>query len=157
MNQPLFPPAQKEVSLFGIDPGETTGWAVVKFRTETRELKVVDFGESRDPTTFDLTDHIRNCDLMIVENFLVDPTKSRTGAFDHSDMLTIQVIGALRLQARLHEKRVVLQSRSVKPVGYGYLRRTYVKGKRGMHTWDAMAHAVFWAVKNVDAKPLGIE
>lgn len=142
--------------ILGIDPGENTGWAETTLETETGVQKILDFGESRDTTTFDLTDRIQNCDLMVIENFLIDPSKSRTGAFDHSEMLTIQVIGALRLQARLHDKQVVLQSRSVKPVGYGYLRMKYVKGKKGMHSTDAMAHAVFWAVKNAGAKPLGI-
>lgn len=141
--------------LLGLDPGESTGWASV-ILSETGVLKVVEFGVSHDLTTYDLTDHIQNCDLMVVENFLVDPTKSRTGAFDLSDMKTIQVIGALQLQARLHGKQVALQSRTVKPVGYGYLRMKYVKGKKGMHSTDAMAHAVFWAVKNAGAKPLGI-
>jgi hypothetical protein len=141
--------------LLGIDPGESTGWAVVTL-AENGVLKVIDFGVSKDLTTYDLTGHIQSCDLMVVENFLIDPAKSKTGAFDHSDMKTIQVIGALQLQARLHDKRVALQSRAVKPVGYGYLRMKYVKGKKGMHSTDAMAHAVFWAVKNAGAKPLGI-
>jgi len=141
--------------LLGIDPGETTGWASVTL-SETGVLKVVEFGECRDLTTHELSDHISNHDLMIVESFLVDPAMSRTGAFDHSDMKTIQVIGALKLQSRLHGTPIVEQSRTVKPVGYGFLRMKYVKGKKGMHSTDAMAHAVYWAVKNAGAKPLGI-
>jgi len=141
--------------LLGIDPGESTGWASVTLN-ETGVLKVVDFGVSRDLTTHELSDRISDSDLMIIESFLVDPAMSRKGAFDHSDMKTIQVIGALKLQSRLHDTPFVEQSRSVKPVGYGYLRMTYVKGKKNMHSTDAMAHAVFWAVKHAGAKPLGI-
>jgi hypothetical protein len=141
--------------LFGIDPGESTGWASVTL-AETGVLKIVEFGISRDLTTHELSDQIADHDLMIVESFLVDPAMSRTGAFDHSDMKTVQVIGALKLQSRLHGTPIVEQSRTVKPLGYGYCRMKYVKGKKGMHSEDAMAHAVFWAVKNAGAKPLGI-
>lgn len=142
--------------LFGIDPGHSTGWASVTLEIETGKLSVVEFGVSQDLTTHELSDQIADHDLMIVESFLVDPAKSRTGAFDHSDMKTVQVIGALKLQSRLHGTPICEQSRTVKPVGYGYIRMKYVQGKKNMHSTDAIAHAVYWAVRHVGAKPFGV-
>ena len=60
-------------------------------------------GVSEDLTLDELSDHIKDSDLVIVESFLVRPKEARKGAFDYDPMETPQVIGALKLLCHLLE------------------------------------------------------
>jgi len=141
--------------ILGIDPGRSTGWARISVSPEKR-MVVHDFGVVKDPQLLELSDHIKDSDLVVVESFLVRPREARKGAFDYDPMETPQVIGALKLQCRLYDTPIVEQSPSVKPVGYGFVRQKYVRGKKGTHAMDALAHAAYYAVKKLQSKPLGL-
>jgi hypothetical protein len=143
------------MKLLGIDPGKHIGWAVVSVSPEKKML-VHEFGVSMDLTLDELSDHIKDSDLLIIESFLVRPKEARRGAFDYDPMETPQVIGALKLLCHLYGKRFVEQNPSVKPVGYGFVRQKYVPGKKGTHAMDALAHAAYYAVKHLHSKPLGL-
>jgi hypothetical protein len=143
------------MKLLGIDPGKHIGWAVVSVSPEKKML-VHALGVSMDLTLDELSDHIKDSDLVIVESFLVRPREARKGAFDYDPMETPQVIGALKLLCHLLGKPIVEQNPSVKPVGYGFVKQKYVRGKKGTHAMDALAHAGYYAVKHLHSKPLGL-
>jgi len=137
--------------LLGIDPGGTTGWATAEL--EDNVIHPTNFGESKDTTGLELQPLLQEADIIIVENFLIDPRFSRSGAFDYDDMIAPQMIGAIRTLCSQLGKEIVLQPASVKPVGYGWLGKKYRKGKKGMHKWDALAHIYYYAVKQLHAQP----
>ncbi len=138
--------------VLGIDPGKTTGLGLIEVLAPSIKLKTM--RESKDETAADYLDLLREADVIVVENFQVRPDKARTGSFDWNDMIAPQVIGAIRAVSASLGKTIVLQPPSIKPVGYGWSNQRYVKGKKGMHQQDALAHAVYYAVKNLKALPL---
>lgn len=141
--------------LLGIDPGKTTGWGLIRV-DENRKIHVLQFGQTRDTTLLEIRDYLSDADLIVYESWLTRPGDARKGSFDYDPMITPQVIGALKLQCQLLGKQVAEQSPSVKPPAYGFLGRKYQKGKKGQHQWDALAHAVYYAVKHLKAKPVGL-
>lgn len=138
--------------VLGIDPGKVTGWALVK--TEDKKMSPMNFGHSRDQTALELQPQIEKAEIVVIESFLVRPKNARRGAFDYDDMVAPRVIGAVTTLATLLGKQVVMQPASIKPVGYGFSNTKYVKGKKNMHQWDALAHACYWLVKNGHAYPV---
>ena len=137
--------------LLGIDPGGTTGWAQVELKDG--EIHPINFGETKDITGQELLPLLSDSDVIVVENFLIDPRYARAGAFDYDDMIAPQVIGAIRTLCSQLDKEIVLQPASIKPVGYSWLGKKYRKGKKGMHKWDALAHLYYYAVKHLHASP----
>jgi hypothetical protein len=139
--------------VLGLDPGVTTGWGVIE-ANEDLKLKVLQFGMTKDQTLLEVQDWFRKSDLVVIESFLVRPKHARTGAFDWDPLDTVQVIGAAKLLCRICETPYTEQQASQKPVGYGFLKKKYVQGKKNMHAWDALAHAAFYLVKNGKARPV---
>ena len=139
------------VFVLGIDPGKTTGLGLIEVDGVKISLQAI--RESRDVSCLDYLDLLQKADRIIIENFRVRPMKARSGAFDWDAMIAPQVIGAINAQLANLGKFSVLQDASVKPVGYGWSNQRYVKGKKGTHCQDAVAHAVFYAVKILKANP----
>jgi hypothetical protein len=70
-------------------------------------------------------------------------------------MITPQVIGSLTTLCKaLERKAPVKQQPSIKPVGYAFAGMKYLAGKQGTHWQDALAHAVYYAVKQLGAHPV---
>jgi hypothetical protein len=145
-----------EFKVLGLDPGVTTGYGIMTMNEETKRISVVEFGTTKDQTLEEIGRLFHDVNLVVSESFLVRPPNARKGAFDWDPLQVIQVIGAMKLQCRLAGLQFVEQSASIKPVGYGFLRQKYVKGKKDMHMWDALAHAAFYLVRHKGAKPLGL-
>lgn len=137
--------------ILGLDPGATTGWAVLK--VEERKLIPLNFGETRDQTLVEIKHLFDECDLVVYETFNIRPEYARKGKFNWNAMPAPQAIGSLQTLAALAQKKVVGQSPSLKPPGYAIIGQTYKKGKAGMHSTDAMAHAAYYAVKHLNALP----
>ena len=144
--------SDEEIVIVGFDPGKTTGYAILSLKD--RKMTPLDFGESTDETLQDLMPHIERSQIVVIEGFWINPQKARGGHFDYDDMIAPQVIGALQMKGRELGKDVHIQPSSIKPVGYGFVGKKYVKGKKGMHKWDALAHAVYYCVKKLHANPL---
>lgn len=140
--------------ILALDPGKNTGWGMIRV-ADGRTLPTGQLGVCLDQTLLELEPQFVEADLIVCESFEVRPKLARAGAFDWDPMETPQVIGAMKALAKRLNKKVVMQSPSVKPVGYGYCGMVYVKGKKGMHMQDALAHAVYYAVKTLKANPLG--
>ena len=141
------------MKILGIDPGKTTGWAIVEWNDDKSYKDIFKMGESRDVNLLDLTEMFQEADQVVFENFLVRPGKARDGSFDWDPMITPQVIGSVKLLCRLHDRPIAEQSPSVKPPGYGFAGIPYKKAKKGVHIQDAIAHAFFFAVKNAGLRP----
>ena len=141
------------MKLLAIDPGKTTGWAEVEVIDYKIQLGI--FGVTKDTTLVDLLPNIKAADVVIYEAWLTRPKHLQRGAFDWDPMITPQVIGSLMTLCKTLEKQtVVKQQPSVKPVGYAFAGMKYVQGKQGTHWQDALAHAVYYAVKNLGAQPV---
>lgn len=135
-----------------LDPGKTTGVAVLQVHEKTPQL--IFFSEETDVTLLSIEELFLGCDVVVCEEFLVRPAKARKGAFDWQDMVAPRVIGAATTLAKKYEKIFVTQSPSVKPIGYGFANLKYVKGKKGVHIQDAVAHGMYWAVKSGKCNPV---
>ena len=139
--------------LLAIDPGKTTGWATVVLTGKDISLGL--FGTTKDTTLVEIASIIEEADLLIYEAWLTRPKHLQRGAFDWDPMITPQVIGSfLTLAKTLGKSEPIKQQPSVKPVGYALTGMKYVRGKQGTHHQDAMAHAVYYAVKNLGALPV---
>lgn len=134
------------IYILGIDPGESTGLALISV-TEKRPT-LVEALVSKDLTGIDYNYLLQKATYVVVEDFKVRPRKAKEGAFDWQDMKTPQVIGSIKTLAKLLGKKVILQQPSIKPVGYGYAHLKYVPGKKGKHIEDAAAHAMYFGVVN---------
>lgn len=134
----------------GIDPGGTTGLALITVNDKRAVLSII--RKSKSETLKDARDLFDEADVIICEDWKTRPKEAQEGAFNYSSMSTPRVIGAVQVLAE--GKRFVLQQASIKPVGYGYANMKYVKGKQGMHVEDAIAHVMFFLVSSQLARPL---
>lgn len=142
---------ENEIIVVGFDPGKTTGYGVLS--VESGRFRPLDIGASTDETLQELVPLIERADIVVIEGFWINPAKARQGHFDYDDMIAPQVVGALQMKARELGKKVAVQQAAIKPVGYGYIGKKYVKGKKNMHQWDALAHAAYYCVRDLHAMP----
>jgi len=135
------------MKILGIDPGKTTGLAMIEINPETKKPRLIEARACMDVSGIEYNDWLKEADHIVVEDFKVRPQKAERGSFNWSQMETPKIIGSIQTLAKLLGKTIVLQQPSVKPMGYGYAHMVYVKGKQGTHIQDAAAHAMFFAVK----------
>ena len=140
--------------ILGIDPGATTGIAMVGINEKRPSILHVE--ETKDVTLQSIIKLFEECDIVVCEDFLVRPGKAESGAFNWSSMGTLRIIGAASAISGMLGKPFVLQQPSIKPVGYGFSNQKYVPKKKGMHIQDATAHAVYYAVRQKLAVPVKI-
>jgi len=138
--------------ILGVDPGGTTGIALIQ--VIERRISPILWEGVRDVNDDYVSGLISQADVVVVEDWKTRPKKSRQGAFDWDPMLTARVIGSLETLCRIHKVKFHLQQASDKPVGYGLSNQVYKAGAKGKHKEDAMAHAVFYAVKHLHANPV---
>lgn len=141
------------MNILGIDPGKTTGLAVIIVNEETKKARIDLAETSSDLTAIEYNHLLQAADYIVVEDFKVRPNKAKKGSFDWSQMETPKIIGSIQTLAALIGKKVTLQQPTIKPMGYGFAHMIYVKGKPGTHIQDAAAHAMYFAVKRGYALP----
>lgn len=141
------------MKILGIDPGRNTGYYVINLNDRVI-TSTATFGVTHDLTGLELKPILELVDHVVCESFSVRPQESRRGSFDWDPMETPQMIGSLKTLAALIGRPIHMQNPSVKPVAYGFANMKYQKGKKNMHVYDALAHAVYFAVRNLGAKPL---
>lgn len=139
--------------ILGIDPGGSTGWATI-FIKEDRSIEPGTFGVTRDKTLIEIKDEIAAADLVVYEGFWLRPDKAQKGDFNWQSMPAEQAIGALLTLCKLNQIPVVKQQPAQRVPGYSFAGLTYRKGAKGKHSQDALAHAVFYAVKHLQASPV---
>ena len=143
------------MKVLGFDPGGHTGYSII--RIEDKKIVPVDTGTivgSAELKEKDFKTLISSVNVVVIEDFLVRPDKAKQGAFDWDRMQTPQEIAQLLTLCRIFEIPHHLQQPSIKPVGYGWAGMKYVPGKKGQHERDALAHAVYYVVKNKLARPV---
>lgn len=133
------------MKILGLDPGATTGYALIAINEKIPNIS--NAGECRDTTLSEIEPLFEQADIIVYETFLVDPKKAQKGAFNRSDMVAPRVIGVIQYLAKRYSKVLVAQSPALKPMGYGFANLKYVPKKPGMHTQDAVAHAIYHGVK----------
>lgn len=135
------------MNLLALDPGGTTGYA--RFLQDEEGWYINEVGEvSKD----DILQWIENTgpDIYVVENYRDRPNDFRGNRGRRwSEGETHRIIGAIDSRARRIGSPIVLQEPSIKPVGYGWAGMKYVKGKKGMHRQDAIAHGVYYLIKTL--------
>lgn len=148
----MLPADMRLMLILGIDPGKHTGLGMIEVIDKKIHLKTM--MESLDETAVEYLDWLKQADVVVLENFLVRPRNARAGSFDWNDMVAPRVIGAVTAHLAALQKKPVLQEPAIKPAGYGFSNQRYVKGKKGQHIPDALAHACYYAVKNLKAMPV---
>ncbi len=139
--------------ILSFDPGKSTGWA--RLTVDNRQITLGEFGVSRDMTLSDVAHFFKEADVVVYEGFWVDPKLAAAGHLNYDEMPAPQVIGTIVTLAKQNQiSHVVKQNASLKPPAYGFAGMIYVKGKKNMHAQDAIAHGVYYAVKNLRAHPV---
>lgn len=137
------------MKVLGIDPGGTTGWAVI----EDLELQLA--GQVKaDNFHFWLSNLATDFDVIVVEDYKIRPDKL-IGHYDHawSSGQTMRFIGALQYWAYANGIKLELQQPVIKPVAAGWTGLPYIKGKKDMHHVDATLHAAYYLVNRCGVTP----
>lgn len=136
------------------DPGHTTGWAVLGPEGFPMILDGTGTSMGQVAGQQPLRRFLRAIQtpprVIIYERFLVDGDMKKHMGEEHK---TIQNIGIIKswyfdLIDDGHEVELVPQLRTVKKMGYGWGNLTQNSNHKESHRRDAMAHAVYYVVKN---------
>lgn len=139
------------MKILGTDPGDTTGYGMIQLSDEPRP-KIILKGIGEVKNEEELESLIAEADIVIIEYFRIRP--DRVDDFIYKDLHASEAIGVIKMLCRKHNKKVEMQGSQVKPMGFGFAGMRYVKGKKGTHMQDGLAHAVYYAVKKLKAIPL---
>ena len=126
------------MKILGIDPGKTSGWALLE---DALPLKMGEWKETEFATELHSLCKAESPDVLVIEDFVFRP------GFKEGKWKTTEVsklIGEARTIAKIEQIEYVEQAPAIKPVGYGMAGLKYVKGKRGTHMQDAIAHATYY-------------
>lgn len=146
------------MKLFACDPGESIGYVSISYDLETKQMTILNtgvqkFGGSSKVTARFFRAQVDDAALYVVENYVINPK-----VYGHSHQgdsgIALRQIGMLEMLAVERDAQVILQMPTVKPPGYGYLGKQYVRGKKGQHAFDALAHVVFYLVTQLGMQPL---
>ena len=139
--------------IIGFDPGETTGVGIIEVGDDKKMRLMHSSSLIKVDLYAKLPRLIQGCDAVIIEDFKVRPNNARKGSFDWSHLVPVQVIGALDYLTKSLGIPSHFQQPNLKPVGYAYLGKQYVRGAKNVHHLDALAHAAYYLVKNKYALP----
>lgn len=140
--------------LLGVDPGESVGWCLIDYTREFGIVPVLTGTYKREEFYKNLNENlIPQTNFIVCEDFAVRPNYARSGAFDWDRLPACKVIGALEYVTANSAIPMLLQSASVKPMGYGFLGKEYRKGAKNVHHLDAQAHVVYYLVTRLKATP----
>lgn len=143
------------LKILAIDPGKTTGWANISVDA-AKHISLGEFGNSKDMTLVEISSHIQAADVIVYESFYVRPDMAMSGKFNWQEMPALKVIGSLMTLCKLYQKSTVKQQPSQRVPGYAFAGLNYKQKAKGKHWQDALAHACFYAVKNLHAFPVPV-
>lgn len=139
------------MKILGVDPGLTTGWGQIQLTDEQRpRITLLDLGQVTD--IWELESLIESSDIVVIEFFKIRPDKKDD--FVYKDLHAPEAIGKVKMLCEKYKKQIEMQGSDRKPMGFAWAGLRYVKGKKRTHMQDGLAHAVYWAVKNLRAVPL---
>jgi hypothetical protein len=138
--------------VIALDPGQSTGWAKYSIDGE-----LLQFGTLQWETEF--LDQLMEWTpaVMVAEDYIIRSGKA-AGNFQHqwNRGVPLQVLGAVKFRARQVGCEIVLQQPSLKPGAYAHMGAEFVKGKKGMHYMDAIAHGHEFLLRNGMLKTHGV-
>lgn len=126
--------------LLGIDPGDTTGWAVAN-----REGVLADMGQVKLANLASWLDGLHGISAVVLENFRIRPGQN----FSWSEMDTIQVIGAVKYRAHQLKAPLILQEPSCKTIGAKWAGIEIPKDHSISHQAEAWAHLTYYSHKKL--------
>lgn len=139
------------MKILGTDPGGTTGWGAIELSSDQRpKINLVDFGQVKNEE--ELEQWIEWADICVIEFFRIRPDKVNDFVF--KDLHASEAIGVIKMLCRKYNTRIEMQGSDRKPMGFAWAGMKYTKGKKGTHQQDGIAHAVYYACKNLHAIPL---
>ena len=139
--------------VLGIDPGKTTGYASITI-DENHNISLGEFGQCKDMTLLDIEEEFQKADVIVYEGYWIRPDMAMRGDFNWQGAPALETIGAVMSLAKRFQKTTVKQQPAQRVPGYAFAGMTYVKGKKGLHWQDALAHACFYAVSKLRAIPV---
>lgn len=127
-----------------LDPGASIGYAIYVDDTP-KEIGEIPWGIN-GLALYKWLQKNDDLEVIIVENYRVMPEnfKGKEKANIWSTSHESQQIGMVRYHCFLRQLEFVIQETSIKPAGYGFCGMKYVKGKKGAHKEDALAHGMYW-------------
>ena len=146
--------------LLGLDPGKTTGYAMIHLIEDESGRTIsptLQYGNCTDRELIEIRHLIEEADIICYEGWRTFTNKARSGALDQKEIYAEQAIGSMKTLLRLRTgdpPKIHENLSGLKPVAYGYANMKYVKGKKGMHWQDALAHAVYCAVDKYHWPPV---
>jgi hypothetical protein len=133
--------------VYSFDPGKVTG--VVSADTLGNVTSTEQYEEGE---LWDFLDTIKEAHTFIIEGFRIRPDKAQS--FIYSDLQVLQVLGSIRYCAHRINAEVVIQSPTVKSIGYKWAGLQPPKNHDISHSTDAYAHLSYWWVKNCNLQPI---
>lgn len=137
--------------ILGIDPGNTTGYAVLQYDEETKKSHWLTLGEWRGKeqvvSAMDHNFHPFTPDIIAIEDFELRPDHignniRRTKGF--VPLPVPKLIGQFERWAHVNNKVFEEQSPAEKPFGYKLCNIPYKKDLPGQHIHDAQSHAAIY-------------
>jgi hypothetical protein len=127
--------------ILGIDPGVTTGWALLDFEPGTGNFEIIQFGETHNVKEIEALIPTLDFDLCAIESFYLIPRLAKVVAANDPEGLTQQVIGAMKILVpddklffQRPRKKELCPDRRL--IDLGLMRR------ESKHIKDAMRHCV---------------
>ena len=132
-------------TICAIDPGITTGWAILQALPETSTFSLVSGGEASFDQIQELAAQARACDAVVIERFMLH-RGTATGVAAHDPyLITVQTIGALR--ALLPDCQVHFYLPSAKKMVPDKLLKALDMFTDSRHINDAIRHAIVFIEK----------
>jgi hypothetical protein len=125
---------------YGFDPGNMTGVAI---SDETGKL--VAYEQISFENLFTYLSEIKEAKVFVIEEFLIRPGIN----FSWNDMKVIQAIGSIRYCAYQLGAAVVMQSPTIKSIGYKWAGIKTSKDHSFSHQLDAWAHLTYFNHKKL--------
>lgn len=137
------------IRILGIDPGVTTGWAIVDFNPELTTFKLIEYGEL---TSINELHHVltKSFKFCAVENFHLIAKIAHQVAVHDPKLLTVQIIGAIKFAVDPN-KRFMQRPNRKDSCPAERLRSLGLVPKEGLrvngndHVADAIRHCVIRA------------
>ena len=139
------------MKILSLDPGDSSGYLLAT--VENKNYTVDDMGVWKYAEVYNRLCEHRTLDLLLVENYLIRPSKN-AGGYEHNwaKPTALRIIGACEFLAANFPIKLRIQEPAIKPVGAGYLGLAGKPGK-GKHAMDAWVHLEYYCVTQLGHKP----
>lgn len=141
------------MKILGIDPGHITGLAYWDSTLPPKSASVAELHADEYLQWFlDLArgEHDWKPEILVIENYILRPEQFQSFYTKWIELPEAKQIGVAHFAAALLGVKCIEQEPAIKAAGYGFAGMTYVRGKRGTHMQDALAHACYLAKKGYD-------